>query len=321
MIGKDLGKRKWKILILGMIAVLLGVILFKEIGLIYLLTGTAFLGLDSCPDNELRSQGLDQKSVGGGAVINEQDMKLMGISDDIARIDDPLANIPPMIIRDPALAYIQHMRFARRVEGIKSARAIFKKARTDERISYHVYVFSALMEYNCTKDTTVSQKIFELGLKRFKNNVEFLQQYTKFMQTLNESNNTRVLYERVLAESYKKLGGNNIEESADHETEFLWNDYLQFESMIGDLKSIQSVEERKLTSTIAPDAMNINNPFVLTDQVRQTLNSMGNDRERFGKKKMENFDTRYDSSFVRSDIIQRNRANIFIDRYSFFGIR
>ena len=48
-------------------------------------------------------------------------------------------------------AYIQYMKFARRAEGIKAARAVFKKAREDERIRYHVFVAAALMEYYCTK--------------------------------------------------------------------------------------------------------------------------------------------------------------------------
>ncbi len=43
------------------------------------------------------------------------------------------------------------MRFLRRAEGIRSARAIFKKARDDSRISYHVFIAAALMEYFCTK--------------------------------------------------------------------------------------------------------------------------------------------------------------------------
>ena len=34
--------------------------------------------------------------------------------------------------------YIQHMKFARRTEGVKSARNIFRKAREDSRIGYHV---------------------------------------------------------------------------------------------------------------------------------------------------------------------------------------
>jgi len=46
------------------------------------------------------------------------------------------------------------MRFLRRAEGIRSARAIFKKARDDSRISYHVFIAAALMEYFCTKVIT-----------------------------------------------------------------------------------------------------------------------------------------------------------------------
>ena len=43
------------------------------------------------------------------------------------------------------------MHFARRAEGIKSARAIFKLAREDKRSSYHVFVAAALMEFYCSK--------------------------------------------------------------------------------------------------------------------------------------------------------------------------
>lgn len=43
------------------------------------------------------------------------------------------------------------MKFARRAEGIKSGRTIFKKAREDARTRHHVYVSAALMEYYCSK--------------------------------------------------------------------------------------------------------------------------------------------------------------------------
>lgn len=56
---------------------------------------------------------------------------------------------------DPTLVYIQYMKFARRAEGIKSGRTIFKKAREDPRTRHHVYVTAALMEYYCSK---VSQR-------------------------------------------------------------------------------------------------------------------------------------------------------------------
>lgn len=43
------------------------------------------------------------------------------------------------------------MRFARRCEGILSARVVFKMARDDQRVGYQVYVSAALMEYYCSK--------------------------------------------------------------------------------------------------------------------------------------------------------------------------
>lgn len=43
------------------------------------------------------------------------------------------------------------MRFARRCEGILSARLVFKSARGDPRAGYQVYVCAALMEYFCSK--------------------------------------------------------------------------------------------------------------------------------------------------------------------------
>lgn len=55
---------------------------------------------------------------------------------------------------DPTLVYIQYMKFARRAEGIKSGRTIFKKAREDARTRHHVYVTAALMEYYCSKVKT-----------------------------------------------------------------------------------------------------------------------------------------------------------------------
>ena len=51
--------------------------------------------------------------------------------------------------------YIQYMKFARRAEGIKSARMIFKMAREDSRTKYQVFVAAALMEYYCSKVITL----------------------------------------------------------------------------------------------------------------------------------------------------------------------
>ncbi|XP_065560553.1 cleavage stimulation factor subunit 3-like [Artemia franciscana] len=136
---------------------------------------------------------------------------------------------------DPTLAYIQQMKFARRAEGIKSARAVFKKAREDQRSSYNVFVAAALMEYYCSKDKNVAFKIFELGLKKYSDDPEYLVAYVDYLSHLNEDNNTRVLFERILS-SPSLSSQKSIE---------IWNRFLEFEANIGDLSSIVKVEKRR----------------------------------------------------------------------------
>lgn len=150
------------------------------------------------------------------------------------------------------------MKFARRAEGIKSARTVFKKAREDIRSRYHVFVAAALMEYYCSKDKDIAFRIFELGLKKFGGNPEYVKCYVDYLSHLNgkykeirkklniklmirndflhsEDNNTRVLFERVLSS-----GGLTPQLSVD-----VWNRFLEFESNIGDLSSIVKVERRR----------------------------------------------------------------------------
>jgi len=136
---------------------------------------------------------------------------------------------------DPTLCYIQYMKFCRRAEGIKSARGVFKKAREDERSNFHVFVAAALMEYNCSKDNKVAFKIFDLGLRKFGTNCEYILAYLDYLSHLNEDNNTRVLFERVLAQGTLK---------PDDSLE-IWNKFLEFESNIGDLASVVKVERRR----------------------------------------------------------------------------
>lgn len=136
---------------------------------------------------------------------------------------------------DPTLCYIQYMKFARRSEGVKAARLVFKKAREDSRSNFHVYVAAALMEYYCSKDKSVAFKIFELGLKKFSSSVEFVLAYLDYLSHLNEDNNTRVLFERILT-----AGSLSPQKSME-----VWNKFLEFESNIGDLAGVIKVEKRR----------------------------------------------------------------------------
>lgn len=77
------------------------------------------------------------------------------------------------------------MRFLRRVEGIRSARQIFKKARDDPRISYHVYVAAAFMEYFCTKDKNIAYKIFQLGSTKFDHISDYVLSFIELAKHIN----------------------------------------------------------------------------------------------------------------------------------------
>ncbi|KAG8193841.1 hypothetical protein JTE90_029573 [Oedothorax gibbosus] len=136
---------------------------------------------------------------------------------------------------DPTLAYIQYMKFARRAEGIKAARTIFRKTRENAKTKYQVFVAAAWMEYYCSKDKNVAMKIFELGLKKYGETPDYVLCYIDYLSHLNDDNNTRVLFERVLSSGSLP---------PDRQIE-IWNKFLEFESNVGDLSSILKVEKRR----------------------------------------------------------------------------
>ncbi len=140
-------------------------------------------------------------------------------------------------LKDATLAFIQAMRFERRTDGIKSARIIFKRAREDPRTSHQIYVAAALMEYYCTKDNNIAFNIFNLGLKKYGQNVDYILAYIDYMTHLNEDHNARVLFERVLSPD------NPIPKQSQPA---IWHEFLKFESQVGDLLSIKKVEKRRL---------------------------------------------------------------------------
>ncbi|KRX27863.1 Cleavage stimulation factor subunit 3 [Trichinella nelsoni] len=136
---------------------------------------------------------------------------------------------------DPTLAYIHLMQFANRTGSLALARTIFKSAREDERTKCEMYIAAAEMEYRWKKDPTISVRIYELGLKRYKNDSKFACSYLKFVMGLNEDSNTRVLFERILS------SGMLNEQSAVE----VWNLYVEFESLVGDLATITKVNQRR----------------------------------------------------------------------------
>ncbi|KAJ8697549.1 mRNA 3'-end-processing protein rna14 [Pleurotus ostreatus] len=130
------------------------------------------------------------------------------------------------------VVYIMYMRFARRAEEIKSARAVFQRARKDRWVPWEVYDASALMEYHCSHQTDVSLRIYEKGLELFGSEVEFVHRYLTFLISINDDNNARALFERVI--------GNLPADRARP----LWERWARYEYQYGELEAVQKLEKR-----------------------------------------------------------------------------
>ncbi|WVO21992.1 mRNA 3'-end-processing protein RNA14 [Cryptococcus decagattii] len=131
-----------------------------------------------------------------------------------------------------SVVWIMYMRFARRAEGIKAARGVFGKARKSPHLTWHVFEASALMEYHTNKDAAVAIRIFELGLKQFSEDVDYVIKYLQFLLSINDDNNARALFER----SAVRITGDKARP--------LWDAWARYEYTYGDLSAVHKLEAR-----------------------------------------------------------------------------
>lgn len=134
------------------------------------------------------------------------------------------------------LVWIQYMYFARRVHGIQAGRKLFFKARKQPNASFHVYVAAAQLEYYVNKDENVARNIYELGYHQFENNPAFLKHYVDFLYHRSEDSHMRVLFEKILT---------NLPNTQALE---LWNQFLQFETVCGNLEPAYKLQARRASA-------------------------------------------------------------------------
>ncbi|KAF9920499.1 mRNA 3'-end-processing protein rna14 [Linnemannia zychae] len=137
------------------------------------------------------------------------------------------------MIKGCGLAWIMFMQFVRRTEGTSQWRHVFGRARRSNACPYQVYIAAALLEYHCTKDTTIAGKVFEVGYKSFADETAYVDQYLEFLIQLNDDSNARALFERALI--------NMSPEKARP----LWEKFSEYENRYGDLTAISKVEKRR----------------------------------------------------------------------------
>ncbi|KIY44838.1 TPR-like protein [Fistulina hepatica ATCC 64428] len=134
--------------------------------------------------------------------------------------------------KEYGLAYIMYMRFAQRSEGVKASRAVFGKARRDNWVPWEVYEAAALMEYHCSSESVVASRIFESGLKKFSDDTDYIVRYLGFLISINDVNNARALFERVIT---------NFE---PERARVLWERWGRYVYQYDDLESAQKFEKR-----------------------------------------------------------------------------
>ncbi len=117
------------------------------------------------------------------------------------------------------LVWIMYMHFAMRSEGVKKSREIFAQARKDEKVPWSVYEASgrllyfssayvllnfepfsaALMEYHRSDDKSVASRIFENGLTKFSDEIEYVLRYLSFLISINDRNSVFIIQYQFLS--------------------------------------------------------------------------------------------------------------------------
>ncbi|ORY53977.1 hypothetical protein BCR35DRAFT_310473 [Leucosporidium creatinivorum] len=142
--------------------------------------------------------------------------------------------------RGAASVWITEMRFARRSEGVKQARSVFTKARKSRHLAWQVVEASATMEFFWNNDPKVATNVFELGLKTFSKEPEYVLQYLDYLIRTNNPNNARALFERTVA---------LVE---PEKAKPVWDRMAQYEYQYGDYLAAQKIFQRY--SEAFPDA-------------------------------------------------------------------
>jgi hypothetical protein len=75
----------------------------------------------------------------------------------------------------PPLAYIQYMRFCRRVLGVDRSRKVFSLARKAGADTHQVYTAMARIELFLNKEVKIAGKVYEAGMKKHANEPQFIQ--------------------------------------------------------------------------------------------------------------------------------------------------
>lgn len=180
----------------------------------------------------------------------------------LVKLQNNLENLNKAI----TLVYTKLMMCCKRTDGIKEARKVFIQARNVDfkSIGYEFYVENALMEYH-SDNLKTANRVFEVGMKHFKKDGNFLLAYLNFLIMTNRGENIKVLFEQGVGsllqdlkkteeeiDSAKGMGVSpvlernlreNYESKKDQMKRFM-KTFSRHQSVYGDLDLVKSLDRR-----------------------------------------------------------------------------
>ncbi|KAG8630182.1 hypothetical protein KVT40_001801 [Elsinoe batatas] len=139
--------------------------------------------------------------------------------------------------------WIALMRAMRRIQGkgkpgdaVGGMRGIFKDARTRGRLMADIHVATALLEHHVYKDAAAA-KIFNLGAKLFPEDENFALDHIKFLISVGDSTNARVVFETTVSRITARP------ENA-YRAKNLYAFFHDWESRFGELAQVTKLEKR-----------------------------------------------------------------------------
>ncbi|ODQ65756.1 Suf-domain-containing protein [Nadsonia fulvescens var. elongata DSM 6958] len=166
--------------------------------------------------------------------LQEERVTLSSIEESVTEDNEKLQIQRKLIdnASDITMVYITFMRTLRRMEGIKEARKIFSEGRKLPYSTHQIYSASAYLEYHNNKDAGIASKIFEIGLKRFLLEPDYVIQYFNFLILVNDDVNARALFEK------------SVDKMEPEQAKPLYKHFIKYESDYGELSALSKLEDR-----------------------------------------------------------------------------
>jgi cleavage stimulation factor subunit 3 len=213
-------------------------------------------GINSRAEGEkARAVGAVQAAIKAGALDGEErEDKRLKEKAAVEKVEAARAKEVGEVREALALTWVFYMRFARRTENIKAARAVFSRARKSPNCLPHVFVASALMEHYISKDPQVAGRIFELGLKSVPEGngellVPYISEYLDWLISQNDDNSEfrlgLTLNPNLTCSDTRALFERSLLAVPPAQARQIWSKFTAYEVQFGDLASLLRVEKRR----------------------------------------------------------------------------